>query len=149
MGALQPASPVLGGDADAHGCAVSAGYSWCASAGACVRPWETPCAAERASADADARCTSQHPALAARLASLLRSVNGTHAESARWRHARGDRFFYVHYDHSTGAMTGCACGRQAPKGIQPEEQLAANAGAKLSQLCTREGSTRAFLLAAL
>lgn len=32
--------PLVGGDRDAHGCIGSAGYSWDASVGQCVRPWE-------------------------------------------------------------------------------------------------------------
>ena len=31
---------IVGGDQDIHGCIGSAGYSWSASAGKCVRPWE-------------------------------------------------------------------------------------------------------------
>lgn len=31
---------LVGADRDAHGCIGSAGYSWCARAAACVRPWE-------------------------------------------------------------------------------------------------------------
>lgn len=33
--------PIVGGDSDAHGCKASAGYSWDADFGKCVRPWET------------------------------------------------------------------------------------------------------------
>jgi hypothetical protein len=33
----------LGGDRDEHGCIPSAGYSWCASANKCIRPWEELC----------------------------------------------------------------------------------------------------------
>lgn len=33
-------APLVGGDSDAHGCKASAGYSWDATAGQCVRPWE-------------------------------------------------------------------------------------------------------------
>lgn len=37
----QPAQPrAIGGDRDAHGCLVAAGYSWCERERACVRPWE-------------------------------------------------------------------------------------------------------------
>lgn len=32
---------MVGGDADAHGCITSAGYTWCG--GQCVRPWESAC----------------------------------------------------------------------------------------------------------
>ncbi|HEY1077119.1 MAG TPA: hypothetical protein VGE51_10565 [Fontimonas sp.] len=35
-----PQAPIVGGDRDAHGCIASAGYAWCASTGACERPWE-------------------------------------------------------------------------------------------------------------
>lgn len=35
-----PKPIMVGGDMDAHGCKASAGYSWCASANQCVRPWE-------------------------------------------------------------------------------------------------------------
>ncbi len=41
--AAAPAEPrpvLVGGDRDAHGCIGSAGYSWCAREGRCVRPWE-------------------------------------------------------------------------------------------------------------
>lgn len=30
----------IGGDRDAHGCLVAAGYAWCERERACVRPWE-------------------------------------------------------------------------------------------------------------
>ncbi|TXH65997.1 MAG: hypothetical protein E6Q88_12945 [Lysobacteraceae bacterium] len=30
----------IGGDRDAHGCLIPAGYAWCARERACVRPWE-------------------------------------------------------------------------------------------------------------
>ena len=39
VGAPQPAS-TPGADRDEHGCIRSAGYSWCAKEGKCVRPWE-------------------------------------------------------------------------------------------------------------
>lgn len=42
----QPDEPLLGGDRDEHGCIGSAGYSWCASANKCLRPWEEVCAGE-------------------------------------------------------------------------------------------------------
>ena len=38
-----PAPHLVGGDKDAGGCLVAAGYQWCASKKACVRTWETPC----------------------------------------------------------------------------------------------------------
>jgi putative lipoprotein len=39
VGAPPPAS-TPGADRDEHGCIGSAGYSWCAKEGQCVRPWE-------------------------------------------------------------------------------------------------------------
>ena len=39
VGAPPPAS-TPGADRDEHGCIRSAGYSWCAIEGKCVRPWE-------------------------------------------------------------------------------------------------------------
>lgn len=38
-------SPVVGGDADEHGCIGSAGYSWCESKQKCLRVWEEDCPA--------------------------------------------------------------------------------------------------------
>jgi putative lipoprotein len=35
-----PAATTPGADRDEHGCIRSAGYSWCAKEGKCVRPWE-------------------------------------------------------------------------------------------------------------
>lgn len=35
-----PATPVVGGDRDAHGCIGSAGYQWCEHSQRCERPWE-------------------------------------------------------------------------------------------------------------
>ena len=32
--------PSIGGDRDAHGCLVPAGYAWCEREHDCVRPWE-------------------------------------------------------------------------------------------------------------
>ena len=40
--------PILGGDADEHGCIGSAGYTWCEPLGKCVRLWEEACVAEEA-----------------------------------------------------------------------------------------------------
>ncbi|EKT4073708.1 hypothetical protein D7Y42_11855 [Stenotrophomonas maltophilia] len=34
------ATPVVGGDRDAHGCIGSAGYQWCEHSQRCERPWE-------------------------------------------------------------------------------------------------------------
>jgi len=39
VGTQLPAS-TPGGDRDEHGCIRSAGYSWCAKEGKCLRPWE-------------------------------------------------------------------------------------------------------------
>ncbi|HLO78912.1 MAG TPA: hypothetical protein VK196_20840 [Magnetospirillum sp.] len=33
-------APIVGADRDSHGCIGSAGYSWCAAEGECVRSWE-------------------------------------------------------------------------------------------------------------
>merc|ERR1712086_904838 len=33
-----------GADSDEHGCKASAGYTWCASKGKCIRPFEEACA---------------------------------------------------------------------------------------------------------
>lgn len=41
--ALAYEQPRLGGDRDGSGCKSSAGYTWCAPMGRCVRPWLTPC----------------------------------------------------------------------------------------------------------
>lgn len=30
----------IGGEKDAHGCPISAGYTWCERERSCVRPWE-------------------------------------------------------------------------------------------------------------
>lgn len=35
----EPRRPI-GGDKDAHGCPISAGYTWCERERSCVRPWE-------------------------------------------------------------------------------------------------------------
>jgi len=37
--------PLIGGDKDAHGCLIAAGYSWCQSKNKCLRPWEESCPA--------------------------------------------------------------------------------------------------------
>ena len=36
----QPPASTTGADRDEHGCINSAGYTWCAKEGKCVRPWE-------------------------------------------------------------------------------------------------------------
>lgn len=46
---------LVGGDADVYGCRASAGYAWCASRGACVRAWETPCPVEFAEEDSHSK----------------------------------------------------------------------------------------------
>lgn len=38
--AEETATPVVGGDRDAHGCIGSAGYQWCEHSQRCERPWE-------------------------------------------------------------------------------------------------------------
>ena len=43
LAAAAAGAPVVGGDADAHGCITSAGYSWCAPLDKCQRPWESAC----------------------------------------------------------------------------------------------------------
>lgn len=40
-----PSEPLIGGQEDAHGCLVAAGYSWCDARKACERPWEKYCTA--------------------------------------------------------------------------------------------------------
>ena len=37
-----PVQRLIGGDRDAHGCLVAAGYSWSETAGRCVQPWLQP-----------------------------------------------------------------------------------------------------------
>ena len=55
----------------------------------------------------EASCISQNPGLQERIKLLLSTVSGTNADSARWRRSRGDRFVYVHYNRTSGAMSGC------------------------------------------
>jgi hypothetical protein len=43
-----PPAPIVGNDADAHGCIGSAGYTWCAAKQKCLREWEENCTAEAA-----------------------------------------------------------------------------------------------------
>ncbi len=38
-------APLIGGQKDAHGCLVAAGYSWCGAKQACARIWEEYCTA--------------------------------------------------------------------------------------------------------
>jgi hypothetical protein len=35
--------PLIGGQKDAHGCLIAAGYSWCESKQKCLRTWEEKC----------------------------------------------------------------------------------------------------------
>jgi len=46
-GCTEPANnkPLLGGDADEHGCIGSAGYTWCEEKQKCLRTWEEACEA--------------------------------------------------------------------------------------------------------
>ena len=37
---------IIGGDKDAHGCLIAAGYSWCDAKQKCLRPWEENCTKE-------------------------------------------------------------------------------------------------------
>ncbi|VVB77981.1 Uncharacterised protein [uncultured archaeon] len=39
--------PVVGGDKDAHGCIVSAGYSWCEEKQKCLMAWEENCSTDK------------------------------------------------------------------------------------------------------
>jgi len=41
--ALMPGPAMVGGENDAHGCLIGAGYTWCDSHQSCIRSWETPC----------------------------------------------------------------------------------------------------------
>lgn len=34
---------LIGGQTDAHGCLIAAGYSWCDAKQKCLRPWEEAC----------------------------------------------------------------------------------------------------------
>jgi hypothetical protein len=40
---IEPEPKPIGGDKDAHGCLIAAGYSWCESKGKCLRMWEEDC----------------------------------------------------------------------------------------------------------
>jgi putative lipoprotein len=40
VGAPPPSASTTGSDRDEYGCIGSAGYTWCAKEGKCVRPWE-------------------------------------------------------------------------------------------------------------
>ena len=48
-----PEQPQLGGDADEHGCMLSAGYSWCELKQKCLRPWEEECSQKLIGGDKD------------------------------------------------------------------------------------------------
>ena len=41
--AAAASTPFVGGDADAHGCIASAGYTWCEPLNKCIRSWESTC----------------------------------------------------------------------------------------------------------
>ena len=41
---------LIGGDQDAHGCLIAAGYSWCQSKNKCLRTWEETCPIEQTEA---------------------------------------------------------------------------------------------------
>jgi len=41
--APKPEKHIVGNDKDIHGCIASAGYTWCAKKGKCIRPWEETC----------------------------------------------------------------------------------------------------------
>ena len=43
LAAAAAAEPLVGGDADKNGCIASAGYTWCAPRGKCIRSWESAC----------------------------------------------------------------------------------------------------------
>ena len=54
---------LIGGDKDAHGCLIAAGYSWCEVKQKCLRTWEEPCVAASASPSPTATASAT-PALA-------------------------------------------------------------------------------------
>ncbi|NYZ78101.1 right-handed parallel beta-helix repeat-containing protein, partial [Candidatus Micrarchaeota archaeon] len=56
---VQPS--LIGGDKDAHGCLIAAGYSWCEAKQKCLRTWEEPCVLASTSPSPTASAT---PALA-------------------------------------------------------------------------------------
>ena len=41
--AAAASTPLVGNDADAHGCVASAGYTYCEPLGKCIRSWESTC----------------------------------------------------------------------------------------------------------
>jgi putative hemolysin len=45
---------IIGGEKDAHGCLVAAGYSWCETEAKCLRPWEETCGVQLPEADINA-----------------------------------------------------------------------------------------------
>jgi hypothetical protein len=49
-----------GNDADKYGCIGSAGYSWCAEKGKCLRAWEETCNATDRFTNAQERCADQN-----------------------------------------------------------------------------------------
>jgi len=48
---------LVGNDRDVHGCIGSAGYSWCAEKGKCLRSWEEKCQATSSVKESDAAST--------------------------------------------------------------------------------------------
>jgi hypothetical protein len=55
VGCTQPKP--IGGDKDAHGCLIAAGYSWCDAKQKCLRAWEENCTEAGASAAGSASAT--------------------------------------------------------------------------------------------
>jgi len=43
LSAASKGSQLIGGEQDAHGCYLSAGYSWCTASSKCIRIWEEYC----------------------------------------------------------------------------------------------------------
>ena len=64
LGLARGGAALAGGDADEHGCRLSAGYSWCETTCRCYRPWEESCAAALGAIGAMSG-TVEHPASAA------------------------------------------------------------------------------------
>jgi hypothetical protein len=50
---LSPVLSPVGGENDAHGCLIGAGYTWCDSQQSCIRSWETPCPDNKVSLPTD------------------------------------------------------------------------------------------------
>ena len=49
--------PMVGNDRDAHGCIISAGYSWCEEKQKCLKAWEEPCSGVTVSPSVDETAT--------------------------------------------------------------------------------------------